>query len=72
MCDRQWKPIETAPKDRSILVSDGGGITTVYWLHLSKYPGYWHLCETGAYADDGEYAPAFFWMELPELPKGSF
>jgi hypothetical protein len=54
-----WQPIETAPKDRPILIyTRGGEILIVTW-----YAGQW---------DDGEGRPwkdpAIHWMPLPEPP----
>ena len=63
-----WQPIETAPKDRSILVTgpDGLRIDQVIW-------GGWALDDTHNWCDaDGARHPnaaITHWMPLPEPPK---
>lgn len=65
---RFWQPIETAPKDRSILVTgpDGARIDQVIW-------GAWDLDNTHNWCDaDGDRHPnaaITHWMPLPEPPK---
>ena len=67
--NNEWKPIETAPKDRRILL----------WSWAEMYVGHWaqHF-ETGAEAyiiaewgDEGEQllVKATHWKELPAPPK---
>ena len=63
-----WQPIKTAPKDKPILGWDGATMTTVEWREWRSCPGYWTLCECGAYAEDGEWWPTH-WMPLPEPPQ---
>ena len=64
----QWQPIETAPKDRSILVTGANGlrIDQVIW-------GGWELDNTHNWCDaDGDRhcnAGITHWMPLPPPPK---
>jgi hypothetical protein len=63
-----WQPIETAPKDRIILVTGANGlrIDQVIW-------GGWELDNTHNWCDaDGDRHPnaaITHWMPLPEPPK---
>ena len=66
-----WQPIESAPKDRRIMVADGkDGMAFVEWVSWAggKY-AYWGLVETGGYADDSrlDWDPTH-WAERPEGP----
>lgn len=65
--ERQWRPIETAPKDRPILGYADGVQTTVAWFGADD--GWWSLCEAGAFAENGEWTPTH-WMPLPDPPTG--
>lgn len=67
-----WKPIETSPKDRPILVvtevasaaTGNRSITVVEWRS-----GCWQLTQVGGYASDGDPAgDPVLWDELPEIP----
>lgn len=62
----EWKPIETAPKDRTrILVSDGFYVDTAYFNK-----GEWWHYECG----DDWYSMSCnpsFWMPLPDAPTNS-
>lgn len=75
----QWQPIETSPKNKSILVCGGVYRTTSDWSdgwdllpgvslvsNYDKYDGYW---EEGESCDEYQmqYKPKY-WMPLPE-PK---
>jgi len=55
----EWQPIETAPKDGSIIIVDGG---TAYW-----HRGYasWFSCSAQRPIDWN----VTHWMPLPEPPK---
>ena len=58
-----WQPIETAPKDREIIGTDGEEIFMFEWNSLD-----W------AYSYDGGvvviHPSPTHWMPLPELPQG--
>ncbi len=57
-----WQPIETAPKDDSvILVYDGAGMH-VAWIG-------WTENEKPVYFDDNVAIRPTHWMPLPEPPK---
>jgi hypothetical protein len=57
--EREWHPIETAPKDGSyILVSNGAYIDVARWSHGSF----------GGFAKDGD---CLFWQPLPPPPRTS-
>ena len=66
----EWRPIESAPKDRrAILGFADGDFTTVHWMDWSDGSGCWTLCVAGSFCDDGEWWPTH-WMALPEAPVG--
>ena len=68
-----WQPIETAPRDGTIiLVWVDGECIVVRWLKWcnSNDPGRWELTRTGSYAADGElYADPTHWQPLPPAPE---
>ena len=53
----EWQPIETAPKDCAVLVTDGGKV----------HPGRW----VGSYFAWGYSTDPTYWMPLPKAPNGS-
>ena len=53
----KWQPIETAPTDQKILVTDG----EMVWTAWSKGGMWW--------AVDDRSGPITHWMPLPEPPK---
>lgn len=57
----EWKPIETAPKDRMILIWDDG-----YGCVAANWNAFW-LCFTDMRG--GRYVLATHWQELPEEPN---
>lgn len=67
----QWQPIDTAPRDgTAILVYVACVITTAEWKKWEENGrdnGYWDLCESGTFAEDGICYPTH-WMPLPERP----
>jgi hypothetical protein len=69
--DRQWLPIESAPKDTPILASDQFGVTSVvYWRdvsssHLPRYA--WSSHYDNEYMHHVEAFPTY-WMPLPNPP----
>ena len=69
--ERQWMPIESAPKDTPILASDQFGVTSVvYWRdvsssHLPRYA--WSSHYDNEYMHHVEAFPTY-WMPLPSLP----
>jgi hypothetical protein len=69
--ERQWMPIETAPKDTPILASDQFGVTSVvYWRdvsssHLPRYA--WSSHYDNEYMHHVEAFPTH-WMPLPNPP----
>jgi hypothetical protein len=69
--ERQWMPIETAPKDTPILASDQFGVTSVvYWKdvsssHLPRYA--WSSHYDNEYMHHVEAFPTH-WMPLLSLP----
>lgn len=63
-----WMPIDTAPKNGTPILGaiDTGVITTVQWVwDLQSDTGYWNLCVSGAFAENGEWTPQY-WMPLPK------
>jgi hypothetical protein len=61
----KWQPIETAPKDREILATDGCYRTSIEWY---KFDDFWALTCPGDNCADSSFEPTH-WMELPDLPK---
>jgi hypothetical protein len=56
-----WEPIETAPKDRTVLVYDEGAVFVSFWFEVRG--GWW---------DNGIVdPPPTHWMPLPEPPEGA-
>lgn len=68
-----WQPIETAPRDGTIII----GI----YLHIPEHPEYgivrwcekWFSDESGSWTDqfaDAQWMEPSYWMPLPEPPRG--
>ena len=67
--ERQWQPIETAPKDGTdILISNPKKwlyLRIAYWRKTQKAKNW----KRGWFVEDGyDYNNASHWMPLPELP----
>lgn len=68
----RWQPIETAPKDKDILISDGETVSQGGWLTEEEWDG-------ADYGEQINYAGWWFvgginfkpthWMPLPEPPR---
>ena len=73
----EWQPIETAPKNRAILVWDGKHIDHVLWeiVNINSSIGWWKVRSRGEGAEYGDYGhypvvdKPTHWMLLPEPPK---
>lgn len=69
--DAEWRPIESAPKDGSVLIlhTDQGAVAPGYFKDHGFVGGAWHWCE------DHDWNPAEIrptrWMPLHEPPKES-
>jgi len=64
---RQWLPIETAPRQRRFLALVDGLVRFVAWGKTSHVPMYgWCLVDQGA--EDSELCEPTHWMPLPPLP----
>ena len=75
-----WQPIETAPKDKPILLAiiqdEGYGDDSYYVLEVGWWEepmefdgtttGFWSSPSTG----DGDNDDVKYWMELPAKPNG--
>ncbi len=73
----QWQPIDTAPKDKAVLISNGRYVLKAYW---NEDPAIWSFsgpedsspCWTVFEAEDYYYSwhlnnnPPTHWMPLPE------
>ena len=59
-----WQPIETAPKDATILIGDVGGVHAGYWWETTTGFSGWALCDQ---APQEQFNPTH-WMPLPEPP----
>ena len=63
-----WQPIETAPRDGTIvLLWDGRKITTA--SYDPDYGGSWDLVVCGDYAESSEFYGATHWHTLPAPPN---
>lgn len=59
----EWQPIETAPKDITVLATDGTALYLVLWQD-----GEWvDIGDGSGWTDDVE--PLSHWMPLPALPR---
>ena len=66
---RKWRPIETAPKDRTeVLLFNANEEPSVYAGFYEPDGGYWSYSESLIQDIVGE-SPATHWMPLPELPE---
>ena len=65
---REWQPIETAPKDGSLIMIGGYGDAGWFWAD-AKWDGGWMMW----HPDDEEYTSECFlashWKPLPEPPE---
>lgn len=74
-----WQPIETAPKDREILVLNSKGVGVAKWVEEPYTPIYRPsgfqgvVCGWEAWYGGQEYDMVIdnptHWMEMPEPPK---
>lgn len=64
----EWQPIETAPVDVDVLVTDGSDTQCV--ARNSTLMESWQLTYCGSFAEDGDlcFEPTH-WMPLPPPPK---
>lgn len=70
----EWQPIESAPKDREILLWEGDSDCAVVGRHNPSYTEEWHATVHGEFApwSDFDRPPIFnatHWMPLPDPPK---
>ena len=80
---QQWQPIETAPKDKEVMLSDGSRVTQGFWYEEEhgeylgdcggpcRCPEYDAPCEPFWMSMDGGFTrenPPTHWMPLPEPP----
>ena len=64
MSDPIWQPIETAPKDGTLILGRDGDEYAVCYF----WDNYWTLQVTGAFASDGEWWPKE-WTPIPSAEK---
>lgn len=65
---RGWLPIETAPKDKRILVWSGQEIYAAHWVkHITTDDEAWIVAQWGDEGDQALVKPTH-WMPLPEAP----
>jgi hypothetical protein len=63
LCERpQWQPIETAPKDGSIIIVAAPAVGAARWSHFREPAGYWE------WFSGGRCRPTH-WMPLPSPPE---
>lgn len=68
---RQWQPIETAPRDGTVILAyaSTGEMVTVAAATWSQDRLVWELLDTGSYADDSDCSlDLTHWMPLPDPP----
>lgn len=69
-----WKPIETAPHNKFVLVACESGYTTIDWIYrVAQFTAGWHNRwddEGGDALKDSGHIPRY-WDELPNAPKES-
>jgi hypothetical protein len=64
----EWQPIETAPKDRPILIWDGENMISAEWgLRANEWT--WQLVEGEIQGDSALWTAPTHWMPLPDAPK---
>lgn len=76
----EWKPIETAPMDGTVvLATNGKTIAQIFWHKCDAYSWqgvqvdekeYWDLVETGGLEGRCFYEP-LYWMPMIKLPLAS-
>ncbi len=65
----QWLPIETAPKDKRILVRSGQEVYAAHWAkNITTDDEAWIVAEWGTEGDQALVKPTH-WMSLPETPN---
>ena len=68
--DREWKPIETAPRDRQILIFTGMAIYSACWVkNMFNYDEAWLVAAYGGDGDQLIVKNPTHWMPLPEPPR---
>lgn len=63
----EWQPIETAPKDRPIIVSNGEAVGEAQYHESAE--GWWWAGYHPTDASDGCVWQPAHWMPLPAPPK---
>ena len=65
-----WQPIDTAPKDRVVLVNDTTGMTpwsAAYWREVTEWSGW--IYDDEAAADNNPLGPQpTHWFDVPPVP----
>lgn len=62
----EWQPIDTAPKDQSVLLTDGVHVT--YGAFCDDPRQYWWLADEGIDGLDFETFEPTHWMPRPAPP----
>lgn len=70
-----WQPINTAPKDGTVILTDEGTVCYVDQQHWgSPVTNGWYLCSPNSHPEQGNSDYEIFplspkiWMPMPELP----
>jgi hypothetical protein len=77
MSANEWQPIESAPQEREVIVSDGAYVCTAYqvfpheWMLMSKGKDIWEGGDERGGPADLDDCPPTHWMPLPEPPRDS-
>jgi len=57
----EWQPIETAPKDGTIIIVSAPAVGAARWSRFRDIEGYWEWFSGGTCDPD-------YWMPLPSPP----
>lgn len=61
----KWRSIETAPKNKNILICEGEKMYVAIFNKFNR----WEVDCTCIYAEDASEILPEYWMPLPKLPK---
>lgn len=65
----QWRPIETAPEETSVLIWDGKMICAAHRWKTIGNKSFWSCDGADGYECENMFDNPTHWMPLPEPPK---